>query len=221
MGSPEVKKIDVRLIAATNRDLRSEVLGGRFREDLFFRLNAIEIRVPGLTDRAEDIPVLVQHFLKKYNEAYGKSFQGLTRRAQIAILQHDWPGNVRELENAIERAVVLGSTNVILPEDLPEALLDNPASASESPPTRYHEGLQEAKKQMISRALEQSQHQHHQRQLRRYQRLSSRPRPPALSVSAILKSDRLQPLIGIGGSLATSPLPHHRTYGSVSGGSMD
>ena len=120
VGSPEVRKIDVRLIAATNRDLRAEVLAGHFREDLFFRLNAIEIRVPGLADRSEDIPVLVQHFLKKYNEAYGKSFQGLTRRAQIAILQHDWPGNVRELENVISSAAITATADFIDVADLPE-----------------------------------------------------------------------------------------------------
>jgi DNA-binding NtrC family response regulator len=120
VGSPEVRRIDIRLIAATNRDLRAEVLGGRFREDLFFRLNAIEIRVPGLTERAEDVPVLVQHFLKKYNEAYGKSFQGLTRRAQIAILQHHWPGNVRELENVISSAAITATADFIDVGDLPE-----------------------------------------------------------------------------------------------------
>jgi len=123
VGSPEVKKIDVRLIAATNRDLRAEVLAGRFREDLFFRLNTIEIRVPGLRDRSEDIPVLVHHFLKKYNEAYGKSFQGLTRRAQIALLQHDWPGNVRELENVISSAAITATADFIDVGDLPEHFL--------------------------------------------------------------------------------------------------
>ena len=130
VGSPEVKKIDVRLIAATNRDLRAEVLGGRFREDLFFRLNAIEIRVPGLTERAEDIPVLVQHFLKKYNEAYGKSFQGLTRRAQIAILQHDWPGNVRELENVISSAAITATADFIDVGDLARTVLASRSAAN-------------------------------------------------------------------------------------------
>ncbi|HTS11787.1 MAG TPA: sigma-54 dependent transcriptional regulator [Candidatus Limnocylindrales bacterium] len=119
VGSPEVKKIDVRLIAATNRDLRAEVLGGKFREDLFYRLSSIEIRVPGLTERPEDIPVLVQHFLKKYSQAYGKSFQGLSRRAQIVLLQHDWPGNVRELENVISSAAITADADFIDVTDLP------------------------------------------------------------------------------------------------------
>ena len=122
VGSPEAKQVDVRLIAATNRDLRSEVLAGRFREDLFYRLSTIEIRVPGLAGRAEDIPILIQHFLKKYSKAYGKTFQGLSRRAQIVMLQHDWPGNVRELENVISSAAITASADFIDVTDLPEHL---------------------------------------------------------------------------------------------------
>jgi DNA-binding NtrC family response regulator len=122
VGSPEPKKVDVRIIAATNRDLRAEVLAGRFREDLFYRLSTIEIRVPGLTERPEDIPVLIQHFLKKYSDAYGKPFQGLSRRAQIALLQHDWPGNVRELENAISSAAITAAADFIDVGDFPEHL---------------------------------------------------------------------------------------------------
>ena len=120
VGAPDVKKIDVRLVAATNRDLRAEVLAGRFREDLFYRLSSIEIRVPGLTERSEDIPLLVQHFIKKYAEAYNKPFRGLTRRAQIALLQHDWPGNVRELENVISSAAITAGADFIDLADLPQ-----------------------------------------------------------------------------------------------------
>jgi len=122
VGSPEVKKVDVRLIAATNRDLRAEVLAGRFREDLFYRLSSIEIHVPGLSERPADIPILVQHFLKKYSEAYGKPIQGLTRRAQILLLQHDWPGNVRELENVIASAAITTTAEFIDIGDFPEHL---------------------------------------------------------------------------------------------------
>jgi two-component system, NtrC family, response regulator HydG len=122
VGSPEVRHVDVRLIAATNRDLRAEVLSGRFREDLFYRLNTVEIRVPGLQERTEDIPILIQHFLKKYSQAYSKPFQGLTRRAQIALLQHDWPGNVRELENVISSAALTASADFIDVTDLPAHL---------------------------------------------------------------------------------------------------
>jgi DNA-binding NtrC family response regulator len=133
VGSPEVKQVDIHLIAATNRDLRAEVAVGRFREDLFYRLSSIEIRVPGLMERSEDIPILVQHFLKKYSEAYGKTFQGLTRRAQIALLQHSWPGNVRELENVISSAAITASADFVDVCDLP-AILQKPlrrASTSE------------------------------------------------------------------------------------------
>ena len=122
VGSPEVKNVNVRIIAATNRDLRAEVLAGRFREDLFYRLGSIEIRVPGLSERSEDIPVLIQHFLKKYSQAYGKRLQGLTRRAQIVLLQHDWPGNVRELENVISSAAITSNADFIDVGDFPEHL---------------------------------------------------------------------------------------------------
>jgi DNA-binding NtrC family response regulator len=120
VGSPEVKQINVRLIAATNRDLRAEVLAGRFREDLFYRLSSIQIRIPSLCERLEDIPPLVQFFLKKYSEAYGKKIAGLTRRTQAMLLQYAWPGNVRELENVISSACITATGNFIDLPDLPE-----------------------------------------------------------------------------------------------------
>lgn len=120
VGSPEVKKVDVRIIAATNRDLRAEVLAGRFREDLFYRLSSIELRVPGLTARPEDIPILVQHFLKKYSDGYSKTIHGLSRRTQVVLLQHDWPGNIRELENVISSAALATTSDFIDVCDLPE-----------------------------------------------------------------------------------------------------
>lgn len=122
VGSPEVRQINVRMIAATNRDLRAEVLAGRFREDLFYRLNSIQIRIPSLAERLEDIPLLMQFFLKKYNRAYGKNISGLTRRAQTVLLQHPWPGNVRELENAISSACITTTNDFIDLGDLPEHL---------------------------------------------------------------------------------------------------
>ncbi|HWG58684.1 MAG TPA: sigma-54 dependent transcriptional regulator [Candidatus Acidoferrales bacterium] len=120
VGSPEVRKVDVRLIAATNRDLRTEAMNGRFREDLFYRLSSIEIRVPGLIDRSEDVPLLTQYFLKKYNEAYGKAFQGISRRAQMVLLQYEWPGNVRELENVISSAAITATSDFLDVKDLPK-----------------------------------------------------------------------------------------------------
>jgi DNA-binding NtrC family response regulator len=122
VGSPQVLQVNVRLIAATNRDLRAEVLAGRFREDLFYRLSSIQIRIPSLTERLEDIPLLVQFFLKKYNDAYGKNIAGLTRRAQTVLLQHAWPGNVRELENVISSASITAMGDFIDIGDLPEQL---------------------------------------------------------------------------------------------------
>jgi len=122
VGSPEVKQVNVRLIAATNRDLRAEVLSGRFREDLFYRLSSIQIRIPSLAERLEDIPLLVQFFLKKYNDSYGKNIAGLTRRAQTVLLQHPWPGNVRELENVISTACITATGDFIDISDLPEHL---------------------------------------------------------------------------------------------------
>jgi len=122
VGSPEIKNVNVRIIAATNRDLRGEVEAGRFREDLFYRLSSIEIRVPGLSERLGDIPILVLHFLKKYAQAYGKQFKGLSRRAQIALMQYDWPGNVRELENVISGAAIAASGDFVDVGDLPPHL---------------------------------------------------------------------------------------------------
>jgi len=120
VGSPEVQQVNVRLIAATNRDLRAEVLAGRFREDLFYRLSSIQIRLPSLAERLEDIPLLVQFFLHKYNSAYGKDISGLTRRTQTVLLQHPWPGNVRELENVISSACITGAGDFVDLADLPE-----------------------------------------------------------------------------------------------------
>jgi DNA-binding NtrC family response regulator len=122
VGSPEVKRVNIRLIAATNRDLREEVRTKRFREDLLYRLGAIELRVPSLAERPQDIPILVRHFLKKYSENYGRPIQGLTRRAQVVLLQHDWPGNVRELENVLSSAAIAATNEFIDVQDLPETL---------------------------------------------------------------------------------------------------
>jgi DNA-binding NtrC family response regulator len=133
VGSPEVRQVNVRLIAATNRDLRAEVLAGKFREDLYYRLSSIQIRIPSLAERLEDIPLLMQFFLKKYNDAYGKKISGLTRRAQTAMLQHPWPGNVRELENVISSACITATGEFIDLADLPEQLQrrSNPLAGGE------------------------------------------------------------------------------------------
>ncbi len=107
VGDIKVRKVDVRVVAATNLDLREEVRQGRFREDLFYRLNVFPVRVPPLRERREDIPIFMNHFLRKFCERDGKAIGGFTARAVDAMLSYDWPGNVRELENLIERGVIL------------------------------------------------------------------------------------------------------------------
>src|SRR6204780_2373525 len=122
-GTSEIP-VDVRVIAATNRDLDRQVTEGTFREDLYYRLNVIPIRVPGLRERSEDIPLLANHFLKKYAPAAGKSIHGVAPASLEALAGYDWPGNVRQLENTIERAVALEATNelrVELPAERPKA----------------------------------------------------------------------------------------------------
>src|ERR1700723_738502 len=154
VGSPEVRKVEVRLVAATNRALRAEVLAGRFREDLFYRLSSIEIRVPGLNERQEDIPLLVQHFLKKYSQAYGKPLQGLTRRAHIALLQHDWPGNVRELENLIAGAAITANGESIDTTDFPEHLQNRSQRRAAASSTWSPLPLDEVRSEHIQRVLD-------------------------------------------------------------------
>jgi two-component system NtrC family response regulator len=153
VGSPEVRQINVRLIAATNRDLRAEVLTGHFREDLFYRLSSIQIRVPSLTERLEDIPLLMQFFLKKYNAAYGKNISGLTRRAQTVLLQHPWPGNVRELENVISSACITATGDFIDIGDLPEQLQHRNPGGAEGDDWRPL-SLDEVRKVHIQKVLE-------------------------------------------------------------------
>ncbi|MEI8191488.1 MAG: sigma-54 dependent transcriptional regulator [candidate division NC10 bacterium] len=119
VGSNETIRIDVRLIAATNRDLQAEVREGRFREDLFYRLNVVSIHLPPLRERREDIPVLAHHFLRKYGEANGKAIGGIAPETMARLEAYPWPGNVRELENAIERAVAVSIHLILLPDDLP------------------------------------------------------------------------------------------------------
>jgi two-component system response regulator HydG len=123
-------KIDIRLVAATNRDLRRAVAEGRFREDLFYRLNVIAVNVPPLRDRRDDIPLLVDCFLTRFREKNAKSVTGCTRAALDALTAYPWPGNVRELENAVERAVVLTKGNVIDVDDLPREVLGAPPLAA-------------------------------------------------------------------------------------------
>jgi DNA-binding NtrC family response regulator len=118
VGSSRTRSVDVRLIAATNADIQAEVTAGRFREDLYFRLNTIEIQVPPLRERREDVPALAAHFLARHATRYGKHIEGFDPKATAALLQHAWPGNVRELEHTLERAVLMAQGSEIEAADL-------------------------------------------------------------------------------------------------------
>jgi two-component system response regulator HydG len=119
VGGESTLSTNVRIIAATNRDLKKAMAGGTFREDLYWRLNVISIQVPPLRERRDDIPQLVTNFVHRYNGQLGKEIQGFAPEAMDILFAHHWPGNVRELENVVERAMVLAKANVILPRDLP------------------------------------------------------------------------------------------------------
>jgi two-component system response regulator HydG len=117
--------VDVRLIAATNKDLLREMEGGRFREDLYYRLNVVTLMIPPLRQRREDIPLLAQHFLRGFCEKNRKQMKGFTPQAMDRLLKYDWPGNVRELMNAVERGVVLARSEYLDKEDLPIIVEDS------------------------------------------------------------------------------------------------
>ncbi len=122
VGGEQTIKVDVRLVAATNKDLAAEVKAGRFREDLFYRLNVVAVTLPPLRGRRGDIPALTAHFIEKYAKSYDKDIRGLAPGTLNALLSHDWPGNVRELENVVERAVVLAVGHDLTADDLPPTL---------------------------------------------------------------------------------------------------
>ncbi len=155
VGGTRPVEVDIRLITATNRDLPKDVESGKFREDLYYRLNVVSIELPPLRERREDILLLAQYFLTKHSKRSKRPIKGLSHEARRCLSAYDWQGNVRELENAIERAVVLGSSEVILPEDLPEAVLETKAGAPGSI-TKYHEAVNESKKQLILNAVQQA-----------------------------------------------------------------
>ena len=157
VGSDFTLKVDVRILAATNRDLQEDVSAGKFREDLYYRLNVVTIRVPPLRERVEDIPLLAQHFLETYARKNKKRIKGFTPLAMDMFLKYDWPGNVRELENAVERAVILGPGDYISEKELPLSIakayphgeeLDRPPAVSKEP-----QSLEEAEKEAVLAAL--------------------------------------------------------------------
>jgi Nif-specific regulatory protein len=155
VGGTRPIELDIRLIAATNRLLLEAVQGGAFRKDLYYRLNVVAVTLPPLRERREDIPALTDHFIAKARRKCKAGMKSLSAEARSCLINYDWPGNVRELENAIERALVLGSTESILPDDLPEALLEVGSPATESS-AKYHSGIREVKKQLVLEALQQA-----------------------------------------------------------------
>ncbi|MEA3561036.1 MAG: sigma-54 dependent transcriptional regulator [Candidatus Omnitrophota bacterium] len=168
VGDTRTRKVDIRVIAATNQDLTQAIKNGTFREDLYYRLNVISIYIPPLRERKDDIPLLVEHFLKQIRKRAGKNknrqpVKGISEEAIQALLTYDWPGNIRELENVIERAVILTKGDSITPEDLPEFLQEKKGTdlfslkAPGSPGLKsLKEALKNPEKQVIQRTLEQT-----------------------------------------------------------------
>ena len=154
VGGNHPIKVDIRLIAATNCNLEQAMREGKFRQDLYYRLAVLRITMPTLRDRHEDIPLLVRHFVQKHAKRCKVRPRPISREALARLVNYDWPGNVRELENAIERALVLGSSDTILPEDLPESLLER--TPPEMTEAKYHAAVKDLKKQLILDAVEQT-----------------------------------------------------------------
>jgi len=157
VGGEEVIRVDVRLIAATNKDLAEEIAAGRFREDLFYRLNVVTLHMPPLRERRDDIPLLAQHFLKTFAEKNRKAIKGYTPRSMDHLLRYDWPGNVRELMNAVERMVVLSRADYVDESDLPPAIVEQVGSAPPQLPAQALPAdlpLEEVEKASILQTLE-------------------------------------------------------------------
>ena len=154
VGGTQTIKVDLRLIAATNKNLEEAIESGEFRQDLYYRLNVVSLEMPSLRERREDIMLLANYFADKYATKCNRKLLGFSSEARECLTAYDWPGNVRELENAIERSIVLGTTDLILPEDLPEAVLESELSPTST--LRYHEAVTQKKKQIILDAMAQA-----------------------------------------------------------------
>jgi len=153
VGSNKPIQLDLRFIAATNKDLQRAVAEGRFREDLYFRLNVVQIALPSLLERGEDIPLLLQHFLKMFSQRFAKKIRGLSREAQEVLRAYSYPGNVRELQNIMERAVALAEGEELTVEDLPQDLQKLAASRHDQWST-----LEEQEKAYIHKVLKVTQY---------------------------------------------------------------
>ena len=155
VGGNERVNVDVRVIAATNTDVAAALAAGRLRQDLYHRLNVVQIAFPPLRERREDIPLLAAHFLQQFNEAMGKHIAGFTEAAEALMQTYHWPGNIRELRNAIERAIIVETTDRIRPQSLPSALAERSAEAEETPQGHnLEEMLVNFERRQIERALQ-------------------------------------------------------------------
>jgi transcriptional regulator with GAF, ATPase, and Fis domain len=155
LGAERTQKVDVRVIAATNRDLRQMVTQGKFQEDLYYRLNVIPISIPPLRERREDIPMLVEHFLRRFSRDSGKRIEDVDQELMRELESYDWPGNVRELENTIERAVVLATGTRLTRETL-WLMGAMSAPVSSLPSLKLHANLEWAERETIRRAIDQA-----------------------------------------------------------------
>jgi len=156
LGAERTQRVDVRVIAATNRDLRQLVAEGKFLEDLFYRLNVIPIEMPALRERREDIPLLVEHFIKRFAERTGKKIDGVDEKAMTELTRYDWPGNVRELENTMERAVVLATAPLLNSRTIWLMSATTTPTTAAVPSLKLHQNLEWAERETMRRALEQA-----------------------------------------------------------------
>jgi transcriptional regulator with GAF, ATPase, and Fis domain len=154
LGGNRLLPFNARIVAATNKNLEQAIKTGEFRQDLYYRLNVVSVASPPLREHRDDIPLLALHFASKYAAKCKRSFKGIDAEARSLLMHYSWPGNVRELENAIEHAIVMGLTDEILPEDLPNALLEEQSPGLEA--ARYHNTLNQTKKQLVLTALEEA-----------------------------------------------------------------
>src|SRR5215470_1075905 len=152
VGGTVTISVDLRVIAATNKNLEEAIETGQFRQDLYYRLNVVSVEMPALRERRDDIMLLANYFADKFGARGNRKLKGFSAEVRNCLIAYDWPGNVRELENTIERAIVLGTTEWILPEDLPEPVLETKISSGAM--TTYHAAVVQNKKQIILRALE-------------------------------------------------------------------
>ena len=151
VGGTRPIQVDIRLIAATNKNLEEAIQEGNFRDDLYYRLDVVSASMPPLRDRKEDIPLLAQYFVARFSEKCNREVVGIAPEARKCLMHYNWPGNVRELQNVIERAVVLGSSDVIQREDLPDTLLETEPTSGD--PWNYHDAIKEKKKEIILKAV--------------------------------------------------------------------